>query len=229
VTELTPIVAFAGGVVSFFAPCVAPVVPGYVTFIAGGPGASRTRRFVLTSAFILGFSAAFVALGLLIGAVGSSPMFQGFERWLQWVGGALIIAFGLAMTGLLRVPFLERDLRFHGKMPSWLGPGGGAFALGLAFGVGWSPCMGPILAGILLLAGVSGTAASGALLLVAFSLGLAVPFLLLGFSAERGAALVRRFARAARGIEVVGGGLLVLVGIAVFTGAIARLTSYVVG
>lgn len=226
---VTPLIAFGAGLLSFFAPCVAPIVPAYVTFIAGGPTAGRSRRVLLTLAFVGGFTAAFVLLGLLFGALGSSSTLRDYQAWGQRLGGALIIAFGLAMVGLLHFPWMDRDLRFHGKVPAWLGPGGGAFALGAAFGVGWSPCVGPVLGSILVLAGVSGAAASGAVLLVVFSLGLAVPFLAVGFSADRAAALLRRFARFARGVEVVGGVFLVLLGIAVFTGATARLTSYLVG
>jgi cytochrome c-type biogenesis protein len=106
---------------------------------------------------------------------------------------------------------------------------GGAVALGAAFAVGWSPCVGPILASVLVLAGVSGGAAQGALLLGLYALGLAIPFLVLGVLAERGTSVLRRFARATRGVERVGGVILVVLGIFVFTGSLARFTSYLPG
>jgi cytochrome c-type biogenesis protein len=177
---------------------------------------------------VSGFGLAFVLLGLVVGAAGQSMLFRDAEDVLQRAGGALIIVFGLAMLGLLRVPLLDRDVRFHGAAPKAAGPMLGAFALGAAFGVGWTPCVGPILAGILLLAGVSGSAGSGALLLGAYAAGLAIPFLALGLFADRGAAFLRRFGGASRSVEVVGGVLLIALGIAVFTGATARLQSLLV-
>jgi cytochrome c-type biogenesis protein len=222
-------VAFGGGLASFFAPCVLPVVPGYLGFITGGAQASAGRRTAITVAFVLGFSAAFVVLGLLVGLAGSSLMFAGEQVWLNRLGGALIILFGLVLLGLIRVPFLQRDLRYHGQAPMKAGPVVGALGLGAAFGVGWSPCMGPILAGILLLAGIQGSAGASALLLGVYAAGLAVPFLLLGVFAERGAAFVKRFGKASRAIEVVGGIALLALGVAVFTGSAARLQSLVVG
>lgn len=227
--DLSLAVAFVAGLGSFFAPCVLPIVPGYLGFVTGGVHSSARRRTLITVAFVGGFSIAFVLLGLVVGLAGSSMLFRGAQGWLDRLGGGLIILFGLAMLGLLRLPFLERDVRYHGTAPMKAGPFVGALGLGAAFGVGWSPCVGPILAGILVLAGVSGGAASGALLLGVYAAGLAVPFLIVGVFADRGAALLKRFGKASKAIEVVGGVLLVLLGIAVFTGSTARLQSLVVG
>ncbi|MGQ0535319.1 MAG: cytochrome c biogenesis CcdA family protein, partial [Methanobacteriota archaeon] len=226
---LTPAVALVAGAVSFFAPCILPVVPGYLAFVTGGPDASPRRRRVLTIAFVSGFSVAFVTLGLLVGSVGGGGFFDVSATLLQRIAGAIVIAFGLVLLGLLRVPFFDRDLRFHGRVPASLGPVGGAAVLGAAFGVGWTPCAGPVLASILVLAGVGGSAFSGAVLLGFYAAGLAVPFMVLGFSADRGAAFLRRVSNTARGIEIVGGIFLIALGIAIFTGATARLTSYLVG
>jgi len=202
-------------------------VPGYLAFVTGGAEASRARRGALTVAFVAGFSLAFVAIGLAIGAAGASTA-AGSLDLVPRLGGVLIIAFGLWMLGLLNLPFLNRDIRFHGKAPAWLGPAGGAAVLGAAFGVGWSPCVGPILGAILVLAGVGGGAGSGALLLGAYAGGLAVPFLVLGFAAQSGAGWVKRITKHGRVIERVGGVFLIALGIAVFTGATARLTSLLV-
>lgn len=224
----TGLVAFGAGLLSFFAPCVLPVIPGYIAFITGGAEASTGRRLTLTAAFVGGFSVAFVAIGLLAGLVGSTGAFQAAETWLERIGGAIIIAFGLYMTGLLKLPFLEREIRYHGTAPAALGPIGGAAFLGAAFGVGWSPCVGPVLASILLLAGLEGGALTGAILLALYAAGLAIPFLALGVTADRGAAWLKRHQGLARGTEIVGGILLIVVGIFVFTGSIARLISYVI-
>lgn len=221
-------IAFAAGLASFFAPCVLPIVPGYLGFVTGGAAAPGARRLAITACFVGGFAIAFVALGLVVGLAGSSMLFRGATDWLERLGGAVIILFGLAMLGLVNLPFLQRDVRYHGTKPMKAGPVVGALGLGAAFGVGWSPCVGPILAGILVLAGVSGGATSGALLLGVYAAGLAVPFLVLGVFADRGAALLKRFGRASHAIEAVGGVLLIVLGIAVFTGAVTRLQSLVV-
>jgi cytochrome c-type biogenesis protein len=227
--ELTLGVAFLAGLGSFFAPCVLPVVPAYLGFVTGGAEAARSVRLLRTVAFVLGFGAAFVVLGIAIGAAASSGAFRDAETWLARLGGVLIIAFGLAMLGLLRVPFLDRDLRYHGAASARVGRTGGAALLGAAFGVGWTPCVGPILAGILVLAGLSGGVASSAALLGVYAFGLAVPFLVLGVLADRGSAALKRFRRVSRSVEVVGGVLLLVLGVAVFTGSAARLQSLVIG
>lgn len=224
----TGLVAFGAGLLSFFAPCVLPVIPGYIAFVTGGADASTRRRLTLTIAFVAGFSIAFVAIGLLVGLVGSTGAFQAAETWLERIGGAIIIAFGLYMTGLLKLGFLEREVRYHGTAPEALGPIGGAAFLGAAFGIGWSPCVGPVLASILVLAGLEGGAVTGGLLLAAYAAGLAIPFLLLGVTADRGAAWLDRHKGLARGTEIVGGVLLIALGIFVFTGSLARLISLVV-
>lgn len=224
--ELTPVVAFAAGLLSFFAPCIIPIVPAYVSYVTGGPRTHRLARSLRTGSFVSGFSLAFIALGLLVGAVGTSGVFQRYETWARWIGGSLIIAFGLSMTGLLRLSFLDRDVRFH-RTPVELqkAPLVGAFALGTAFGIGWSPCVGPILASVLILAGTQSSTAAAGWLLGFYALGLAIPFLLVGFAADSAVKVLRRFARASHVFEVAGGALLVLLGIFVFTGATARLTS----
>jgi cytochrome c-type biogenesis protein len=224
----TGLVAFGAGLLSFFAPCVLPVIPGYVAFVTGGTASSVKRRLGLTLAFVSGFSLAFVAIGLLIGLVGTTEAFRSAETWLQRVGGTVIILFGLHMTGLLTLSFLQREVRYQGQAPDQLGPVTGAAFLGAAFGVGWSPCVGPVLASILVLAGLEGGALAGGLLLTAYAAGLAIPFLILGVTADRGAAWLRDHQRIAQGVEIVGGTLLIVLGIFVFTGSLAQVLSYVV-
>jgi cytochrome c-type biogenesis protein len=226
--DASPLIAFAAGLASFFAPCVLPVLPGYLSFISGGAAAGFSQRLARTGLFVLGLGLSFVAIGLVVGAAGASETAQTYQIWIRRIGGVLIITFGLVMTGLLHVSWLERDMRYHGQAPlQRAGPYVGAFAMGGAFAVGWSPCVGPILASILILAGTGGGLAQAALLLTLYSVGLAIPFLLLGISADRGANLLRRFRKSALGIQIAGGVILIILGIIVFTGNMARLTSLV--
>ena len=240
--DVGAVAAFLAGLLSFFTPCVLPIVPGFLAFVASRKSAaetgtspdapeappalpSRARRFALTAVFVLGFGAAFSLIGWLVGTAGSSLSFQHAQAWLRRIGGVLIIAFGFAMLGLWRLPWMDRDVRVH-SVGDRAGPVAGAFLLGAAFGVGWTPCVGPILASILLTAGVSGSGMGAAFLLACFSLGLAVPFLAFGLAADSGAGFVRRHAKATQAVEVVGGVLLVALGIMVFTGAANRLLLY---
>lgn len=225
--------AFVAGLLAFFTPCVLPIVPGFLAFVAGRSGAGvvaagRGRRFALTACFVAGFGLAFTAVGYLLGAAGSTLQGAEAQVWLRRVGGVLVIAFGFAMLGLWRLPWMDRDFRVH-SVSSRLGPVSGALALGAAFGVGWTPCVGPILASILLQAGLGGSGAGGTLLLAVFSAGMAVPFLAFGLAADAGAGFVRRHGRATQVVEVVGGLFLVALGIMVYTGAANRVLLYLGG
>lgn len=222
--DVTPLLAAVAGAAAFFTPCVLPVVPAFLAFLAG-PGAQATlgRRLGRTAAFVAGFGVAFSALGYLLATLGSGAQTYVTQVWMRRIGGTLIILFGLAMTGLLRPAWMDRDLRFHGRAPAWLGPIGVALVTGAAFGIGWSPCVGPILASILITAGLTGSGAHGALLLLCFSLGLGVPFFAFGALADQGAAFLRRHARATHIVEIAGGALLIVMGILVFTGTASRL------
>jgi len=213
----------AAGLLAFFSPCVLPILPGYLGFVAGGPDAIWRQRAGRTLGFTLGFLVAFAIIGFLIGAVGQTASFLDAEEWLRRLGGALIILFGLAMIGLLRFAWMDRDVRVHNVDARRFGPVFGPVALGAAFGVGWSPCVGPILASILVLAGLDGGAMRGGVLLAFFGLGLGLPMLAVGLAADRAVPILRRFSRATRIVEVVAGLFLVLLGIAVFTGAANRV------
>jgi cytochrome c-type biogenesis protein len=236
VANVGVLAAVLAGLLAFFSPCVLPIIPGFLAFVAsrGQPGDAhlqatsareRWRRFGLTACFVAGFGVAFAIIGYLIGAIGGLAGFQSAQVWLRRIGGVLIIAFGFAMLGLWRMPWMDRDVRVHSRFER-AGPIAGAFLLGASFGIGWTPCVGPILASILLQAGLGGTGAGGAFLLLCFSLGLAIPFLAFGLAADAGAAFVRRHARATRVVEVLGGLFLVALGIMVFTGAANRLLLY---
>ncbi|OLT41766.1 cytochrome C biogenesis protein [Saccharomonospora sp. CUA-673] len=221
--------ALVAGLVSFTSPCTLPLLPGYVSYVSAlsePVGATAvtvpTRRaFAGASLFVLGFSAVFTALGATASTFGF--LLASNLGAINVVGGALIVLMGLTATGLIRIPLLQRQIRFDLTRVS-RGPAG-ALPLGAAFAFGWTPCVGPVLASILTTAASTATVGRGALLLVAYSLGLGVPFLALAAGLARGRASLGWLQRHARRIEVAGGLLLVAMGIAVMTGGWTALMS----
>jgi cytochrome c-type biogenesis protein len=215
--------AIFAGAVSFLSPCVLPLVPGYVSFIAGNGSAAQTSRgatLFLSICFVLGFSAVFISLGASTTLL--SGLLLRFRTESMVVGGILIVIFGLFTAGLLNVPMLQRDLRFHN-----VGTGGqpaGAFILGIAFGFGWTPCIGPILGAILTMSAFSETAADGILLLGAYSFGLAVPFVASAWFADGIGQRLARFKRTGRILKLASGGIMVVMGIAMMTGQLQRVS-----
>ena len=218
---LLPLFALVGGMISFTSPCCLPLLPGYVSYISGLPvselGRVQARALTLRAAllFVAGFTLVFTVLGVAAGLLGSLVVRE--LPLVMDIAGAGMIVLGLAMAGVLRIPWLYRERRFalH-RLPT--GPKA-AFGVGMAFAAGWTPCIGPVLATILATAAATRTAAWGALLLALFSVGLGLPFigLALGLNRARGSlAWLRRHGRA---IEVVGGLLLVGVGVLFVTGA----------
>jgi cytochrome c-type biogenesis protein len=219
--DLSPAAAFVAGTVSFLSPCVLPLVPGYVSLISGSSidelqrveDANRKRvlaTVMLKSlAFIAGFSLVFIALGAAATKIGQVT--KSYHSILSIVAGAVIIIFGLHLTGLLQIKALYADKRMHnvtgGKSLA------GAFAVGFAFAFGWTPCIGPILAAILTLAAAEGTVSRGIILLAVYSLGLAVPFLITSLGIERFLAFYRRFRQHLHKVEVTSGVLLIFIGL----------------
>ena len=223
-----PGLAFVAGVVSFASPCVLPLVPGYVSFVTGGVAAServRARPLVPILLFVAGFTVVFTAIGALVTRVGN---LLGYLRGdvAQWIFGGFVIVMGLLMLGFsMRVgPFAlyaeRRPLLDRARIGSW-----GAFPLGLAFGAGWTPCIGPVLGSIFAVAAADGASAwRGAFLLICYSLGLGVPFVLVGLGLGRLGAL-DRVKRRYRWIAGVSGLLLVVVGVLLATGRFTRITA----
>ncbi|MGV8838975.1 MAG: cytochrome c biogenesis CcdA family protein [Bauldia sp.] len=224
------IAALGAGAISFLSPCVLPLVPGYVSYIAGSADAvlgesedrraSRARTFGLSVSFVLGFSTIFIALGA--GATVLGGFLLRFKAEAAIVGGLLIILFGLFTTGLVRLPFLQRDLRFHRSIRG--GGPGGAYLLGLAFGFGWTPCIGPVLGSILSVSAVATTMGSGIALLAVYSLGLGVPFLVAAIFARGLAGRLRSIGRLGRILNIVAGGVMIVMGVALATGTLSRLS-----
>ena len=218
---LLPVLATVAGAVSFTSPCCLPLVPGYLSYMSALPVAElgeREARAVTVRAamlFVAGFTLVFSALGVAVGLLGST-ITRNLPVIVR-VAGVGIIVMGLAMAGVFRLPFLYREWRVDlTRAPK--GPRG-AFGLGMAFAAGWTPCIGPVLATILATAAAAGSAAWGGVLLVFYSLGLGIPFVLLavGFTRARGSlSWLRRHGRA---VETTGGLLLVAVGVLFVSGA----------
>lgn len=231
IQDVTIIGAVLAGVLSFISPCVLPLVPPYLGFLAGvsleqltgkeddSRVASR-RVFFSALAFVLGFSTVFVLLGATASFLGQ--FIRNYLDYFGYIAGAAIIVMGLHFLGVFRIGLLYREARVHvEKKPA--GPLG-AYIIGVAFGFGWTPCVGPILAAILFVAGAKDTVAQGALLLSAYALGLGVPFLIAALFAGPFLSFMKRFRRYMGAVEKAMGGVLVLTGIMFLTGQMAVLS-----
>ncbi len=222
--------AFLAGLASFLSPCVLPLVPAYVGYLggraAGGEGESPHRFVTLMHglAFVLGFSLVFVFLGLTASAIGS--LLQGLRLWLARIGGIVVIIFGLHMTGLFRIAFLEYDIRIHDNPSRRFGGYVSSFLLGVFFSAGWSPCIGPVLGAILTLAISGNSLALGAKLLIAYSLGLAIPFLIAALSIGWLSVFLRRHSKMMHYVEVGMGVILVIVGVLLFFDLFSWISTY---
>jgi cytochrome c-type biogenesis protein len=225
------IAAFGAGFLSFISPCVLPLIPGYLSFVSGvsleemrdDAAVAARRRVVITSlAFVVGFSLVFVALGASASAIGKF-LFRN-SNILGKIAGILVIIFGLHTMGVFRIPFLETDKRLQaGSKPKSLM---GAVMVGMAFGFGWTPCIGPILSGILVLAGSQETVWQGVVLLAVYSMGLGIPFLLTSLAINKFFAASGRIRRHYHKIEIASGALLVGIGVLLFTDQMTVIVRY---
>lgn len=215
--ETLIIPAFIAGVLTFLAPCTLPLVPGYLGFISGVPQRDLERRSFRGALirngifFVVGFTIVFVAFGSLAGLLGGA--LTPYQEWLTRIGGVLIIVFGLFMLGILDIPLLKRTRQI--KLPGWLtlGTPTASLIVGGTFALGWTPCIGPLLGSILLLASTKTTAFSGALLLLVFSIGLSIPFIAVALIFSRAATLIEQSQPYLRAIAVCGGIFLVVLGV----------------
>jgi cytochrome c-type biogenesis protein len=224
--------ALLAGLVSFLSPCVLPLVPPYLCYMAGVSLDQLTgkadevvaRRTVMLSAlaFVLGFSTVFVALGATASVIGR--FVASYSGVLAVFGGAIIIVMGLHFLGVFKIAFLQRQLRLD--IDSEAGPLG-SYLMGLAFAVGWTPCIGPVLGTILLVAGAEQTVAKGAILLAVYSLGLGLPFLVAGFFAGPFIHFMRRFRGHLGKVEKTMGGFLVVTGVLFMTGQITAFSFWI--
>jgi cytochrome c-type biogenesis protein len=218
--------AFAAGVISFLSPCVLPLVPGYVSFVAGssleeirdsdGP---RYQALPLALTFVLGFSTVFVALGMSASVLGNLLLSYRYE--LGIVAGVVVILFGLHMLGLTPLRLMDRDARFHLDVPG--GRVASAFLLGFAFAFGWTPCIGPVLGAILTLGASTADIGKGAVLLAVYSAGLGLPFLLAALFTGSLLNRLRGLGRIGRNLQMGAGGLLVAMGLLMVTGQLEMI------
>lgn len=221
-------IAFTAGVLSFLSPCVLPLVPSYLTFVTGmsledlQAGVNRKATMVHSLLFVFGFSLIFVLLGASASFLGQ--FFRQYELWIARVGGVIIIVLGLHMAGVFRIAPLMREKRMHlnDKPAGYLG----TLGVGMAFGAGWTPCIGPILGAILTYGFTQDTMWAGVGLLSVYSLGLAVPFLLASLALDQFLQTFKRFRRWIPIVEKGAGVLLIILGILLLTGQFTVLSGY---
>jgi len=227
ISILNIVISFAAGILSFLSPCVLPLVPGYISLISGvsidglKEGTTNRRAVIINSlAFNAGLSIIFLILGTTAGLVGAAIT---SNPWVRIIGGIVIIAFGLQLIGLLKISALYKDTRFFSDDK----PRGifGSAALGMAFAAGWTPCIGPILGGIIGLAATSGGWRSGLVLSAFYSAGLAVPFLITGLGINQFLSFYKGFRKHLHKVEVISGVVLIVVGLLVMSGQSTLLAS----
>jgi cytochrome c-type biogenesis protein len=229
--ELSIPIAFVAGIISFLSPCVLPLVPGYISMLSGesieqlkaSAGRELTSRIFRNSiAFVVGFSIVFIALGASATAVGTLLLAK--RRIFEMVAGIIIIVFGLHLTGLVKIPLLYRDVRMSAGAPRRGVAGAGL--LGFAFAFGWTPCIGPILASILLLAANRETVFQGMFLLAIYSAGLAIPFLITSLGLTQFLKFYGRFRKHLQAVEVASGVLLIAIGVLMVLNKFTILSGY---
>src|SRR5215212_5468227 len=233
-TNITVWVAFLAGLLSFLSPCVLPLVPGYVSLISGvsidhlkdgGESKGNARRAVILNsiAFNIGLSMIFLSLGVLAGLVGKTVT---ANPWFRIIGGIVIIGFGFQLMGFLKIGALYKDTRFFSQQK----PRGmlGSMTLGMAFAAGWTPCIGPILGGIIGLAATSGNWKTGLFLSCFYAAGLAVPFLLTGLGINQFLGFYTKFRKHLHKVEVVSGVMLITIGLLIATNKVAVINAWLV-
>ena len=225
-SDFSIVVAFVAGLVSFLSPCVLPIIPGFMAYLAGSSldQAQSHRRdiFLASLFFVFGFSSVFSALGVLLNTLLEAVAYDA-QIWLARIGGGIIILFGLYLVGLVKIPFLDRELRisvrtkFKSKFLT-------SFVFGAAFAAGWTPCVGAVLGGIL---GLAASAPGSAFtFLFSYSLGLGLPFLLVGLFASQASGFINKYIQWFKYITTAFGILLIIIGILSFTQQLSRIANF---
>ena len=224
--DVTIPIAFAAGLVSFLSPCVLPIIPGFLAYLAGTSTDGKQNKsgiFFQSLWFVIGFSVVFAILGVLLNTV-LVHVAGRVEEWLSYIGGTIVIIFGLYLTGLLHIGFLEKTHTMRvdtkSKRPRFIT----SFLFGFAFAAGWTPCVGATLGAIIGLAATS--PGSAFTLLFSYALGLGVPFLLVGLFASQAAGFFERHERGLSYVNKVFGALLIVIGILVFTGSLSDIANF---
>lgn len=229
------VAAFGAGLLSFLSPCILPLLPGYVSFISGesienlrdkNKIAPRLKALLGAVFFGLGFTLVFIALGATATAFGQA--LAQYQTHLARIGGVIVFIFGLHMAGVFRINFLLKQVKFNknkGSAPFYIE----AFLLGIVFVLGWTPCVGPILAGILAVASSEQSISKGVLLLFVYSLGLWIPFLIAAFAVNESFSLVKKAGKYLIWFERAAGVLLMLIGVALMTDSMTKITAHIFG
>ncbi|HEX2980026.1 MAG TPA: cytochrome c biogenesis protein CcdA [Anaerolineaceae bacterium] len=225
--------AFLAGLASFLSPCVFSLVPAYIGYLSGRavaiqgtPGQTAPRRWETLAhglAFVLGFSLVFILLGVAVSALGG--ILYDLREWISKIGGIVVVLFGLHMTGIFRIPFLDYDLRPQNTSERNRSYFSSAL-MGVFFSAGWSPCVGPVLGAILTLALNEGSILTGVQMLSAYSAGMAIPFLLAALGIGWVTVILRRYAKAMHYVEIVMGVILIVVGVMLFLGIFQLMARY---
>ena len=231
--EITFFGAFVAGLLSFVSPCVLPLIPAYISFLGGASlgqlteeggvdSATQRRVFYSAFAFVMGFSTIFISLGATATAL--STLIAQHSLLLSQIAGTILVIFGLHYMGVFRIGFLNFEKRFHLENK----PAGliGSYILGLAFAFGWTPCVGPILASVLMVAASGDSTSYGISLLTVYAAGLGIPFLIAAFAVKPFMAFISRFKKQMRKIEITISVLLIITGIAIFTGNLAEVANW---
>ncbi len=224
-SDTTLLIAFIAGIVSFLAPCVLPIVPGFLAYLAGSSlqetKAKRWPIFLNSFFFVLGFSTIFALLGVLLNTLLADVAYEA-QAWMSRIGGVVVIFFGLYLVGLIKPKFLQREhkLKVHKFNSKYLT----SFFFGAAFAAGWTPCVGAVLGAILALS--ASNPGSAFALLLTYALGLGVPFLLVGLFASQATVLIHKYSPYLRWVNVAFGFLLIVLGIFIFTGQLALIANF---
>jgi len=225
-TQVGLLFAFTAGLISFAAPCVLPLIPGYLAYLAGTSlneaEHNRKKIFLNSVFFVLGFSLVFAILGVLLNTLLERYAYD-VQEWLGRIGGTLIIFFGLYLTGIIKLNFLDKEYKLNVKKrfnSQYLT----SAVFGAAFAVGWTPCVGAVLGGILALAVTQpGSAFS---LLMAYSIGFGIPFLIVGLFANKASEILKKFSKASKVINIIFGIMLIVLGVLIFTQNLSRIANF---
>ncbi len=230
-SQIGALTAFVAGIISFLSPCVLPLVPGYVSFVAGSSledmrdgQASRLQALALAVIFVAGFSLVFVTLG--VSATYLGKLLFAYKYELGIIAGIVVILFGLHMLGLTPLNLMNAEARFHLDVPG--GRSMSAFLLGIAFAFGWTPCIGPVLGAILTLSASTANVGEGAFLLAIYSIGLGVPFLLAAAFTGSLLTYLRSLGKAGRRLQQAAGGLLLVMGVLMITGQLEAIAFWLI-
>lgn len=226
VSSISLLTAFAAGLVSFLSPCVLPLAPAYASYVAGhtltrsGHGehvAEKLSTLALSVCFVLGFSTIFIILGASATAMGQLLLRYRYETNI--IGGMIVVVFGLLMTGTLKISWFHREFRLHPHVGS--GQPLGAYVLGVAFGFGWTPCIGPVLGVILTMSAIAASLSSGIVLLTVYSAGLGIPFLAFALFAGAFTKRLKKIGRIGHWLQIVAGIVMIAMGLAMITGQLS--------